>query len=68
MNPHVITNLLRIVSNPEACPDHRNRAIASLEQHRSDERVAEFFAAIAEKKRIAQLRQRALNLKKRPIR
>ena len=64
---HIIPNLLRIARNPEACSVQRTNAFRSLERHRSDERVSEFFAAIAERERVAQLRQRALNLKKRPI-
>ncbi len=67
LEEHVIPNLLRIARNPEACSVQRRDAFASLERHRDDERVATFFADIEERERIAQLRQRANNLKKRPI-
>jgi hypothetical protein len=62
-----ITNLLRVVNNPQNCTVSVQSALAALEQHRDDERVAKFFADKAERERLEQLRQRALKLKKRLI-
>ena len=62
-----IPNLLRVAKNPAICILQRDAAVTALEKLQADERVAMFFAHRAERERLYQLRQRALNLKNRPI-
>lgn len=62
-----IVNLLRVALSPVTDDRARTQAVKSLSNFRDDERVEQFFTDRAEQERRALLRQRALNLKKRPI-
>ena len=62
-----IVGLLRVAASSVPDVVTKQRAVKSLEQHRGDSRVQQFFIEYAEQARRAQLRQRALNLKNRPI-
>lgn len=62
-----IVNLLRVASSPVADDRQKQQALAALNNFRNDARVETFFVVRAEQERREQLRQRALNLKNRPI-
>ena len=46
----VVTNLLRVATNPHNCPPAIKQATKDLTRFTADERVARFFADIEEKK------------------